>query len=334
MPELRQNYVTREWVIIASERAKRPSSYAEAPNRLITADRPEYDPRCPFCLGNEELDLEVERFPAEGQWMTRVVRNKFPALASDGVPIEATFGIQTSMPSIGFHEVLVNHPRHNMTLALMDPYHVQVVFETMQRRGRHMVADSRVQQVIFFKNHGERAGASLMHSHCQLIGLPVVPDSIRRRIAETRRAFEERGENPILAMLEHELTVQERLVTSSQHFVAFVLYAAASPFHTWIVPRTARSSFLDVPPEELADLAGIVRDVLRRLYVGLHDPDYNMIIRTAPVRGDEVSTFHWYISIVPRLSRLAGFELGSGMYINPSLPEACASFLRILHNPD
>lgn len=328
MPELRQNYVTREWVVIASERAKRPSSYAENPTRLFTSDRPEYDPRCPFCIGNEELDLEIERFPAADHWQTRVVRNKYPALSSDGMPLEATFGIQTSMPGVGFHEVLVDHPRHNTTLALMEPAHVQLVFETMQHRGRKMVHDARVQQVIFFKNHGERAGASLAHPHCQLIGLPVVPDSIRRRIAETRRAFEERGENPILAMLEHELQAEERLVAVSEHFVAFVLYAAASPFHMWIVPRTARHSFLDVPPDEMADMAVIMRDVLRKLYIGLHDPDFNLIIRTAPVRGDDVRTFHWYISVVPRLSRLAGFELGSGMYINPSLPEACASFLR------
>ncbi len=328
MPELRQNYVTREWVIIASERAKRPSSYAENPSRLFTADRPEYDPRCPFCLGNEELDLEIERFPEAEHWQTRVVRNKFPALSSDGMPIEATFGIQRSMPGIGFHEVLIDHPRHNTTLALMEPAHVQLMLETMQRRGLKMAEDPRVQQVILFKNHGERAGASLAHPHCQLIGLPVVPDSIQRRIAETRRSFEERGENPILAMLEHELASGERLVTTSEHFVAFGLYAAASPFHMWIVPRTARPSFLDVPTTELADLAVILHNVTRRLYIGLHDPDFNLIIRTAPVRGADAGTFHWYISIVPRLSRLAGFELGSGMYINPSLPEACASFLR------
>lgn len=328
MPELRQNYATKEWVIIASERAKRPSSYAETGNRLLTEDRPEYDPACPFCVGNEERDLEIARLPSTGPWQTRVVRNLYPALSGEGLPIQQSNGLQTSIAGVGLHEVLVEHPRHNTTPALMKPLDVRHVLETLQLRGKSMAQDNRIKHVIFFKNHGERAGASLAHPHCQIIGMPVIPDSIQRRMSSTREHFEGTGEDPIQMMMEDELHREERLIAVSEHFVAFVLYASASPFHSWIVPRIRRANFLDVPLEELDDLGHLLRDVLFRFYRGLHDPDYNMIIRTAPLHESDDTNFHWYISLMPRLSRVAGFEMGSGMYINPSLPESCAAFLR------
>lgn len=328
MPELRQNFATKEWVIIASDRAKRPSSYIEPSHRLLTEEQAQYDSNCPFCVGNEELDLEVESYPAEGDWKTRVVRNKFPALTGDGLPIHTVDGLQHSMAGVGYHEVLVDHRKHNTTLALMEPSEVQLVLEAMQRRGRVIAMDSRIQQVIFFKNHGKRAGASLAHPHCQLIGMPVVPDTIRRRILEVQRHFEETGECVICRMLEDEQRRSERLVVTGAHCTAFVLYAALSPFHTWIIPHHHRASFLDVTTEEMADLARVVHEVLRRIYIGLRDPDYNLIIRSAPVKETGNMHFHWYMSLVLRLSQMAGFELGSGMHINPSLPEAGAAFLR------
>lgn len=328
MPELRQNFATKEWVIIASERAKRPSSYAEPGHRLLTEDQASHDSNCPFCVGNEELDLEVECYPPEGEWKTRVVRNKFPALAGDGLPIHTVDGLQHSMTGVGYHEVVVDQRNHNATLALMAPQEVQLVFEAIQRRGRAIARDPRIQQVIFFKNHGKRAGASLAHPHCQIIGMPVVPDTIRRRIVEVQRHYEETGECVICRMLEDELERRERVLVASTHFTAFVLYAALSPFHTWIVPHQHRASFLDVTAEELADLGKVVQEVLRRIYIGLRDPDYNLIIRSAPVKETGGSHFHWYMSLVLRLSQMAGFELGSGMHINASVPEASAAFLR------
>jgi UDPglucose--hexose-1-phosphate uridylyltransferase len=328
MPELRQNFATKDWVIISTERAKRPSHYAEPGNRLLTRDRPEFDETCPFCPGNEELDLEVECHPDSNNWQTRVVRNKFPALAGDGLPIHTIDGVQHSMAGVGYHDVLVIHPKHNTTLALMQPPEIQQMLEAFQRRGRTIAQDPRIQQVIFFKNHGNRAGASLAHPHCQIIGMPVVPDGIRRRMFAIQRHFEENGENPICRMLEDELEREERLVVVSEHFVAFVLYAALSPFHMWIVPRKHRACFLQVPQEELADLGHVLREVMRRIYVGLNDPDFNMVIRSAPVKEQNNPHLHWYITIVLRLSFMAGFEMGSGMHINPSLPEACAEFLR------
>lgn len=328
MPELRQNLATREWVIIASERAKRPNAFAESARRKLTEERSVYDADCPFCPGNEEIDLEIERFPVEEPWQTRVVGNKYPALAKDGVLTRVFDGVQRRIAGIGHHEIVVEHPSHNTNLALMDTDELQMVLETFQQRGRAISSDHRIEQIIYFKNHGERAGASLMHPHSQIIGVPVVPSSIRRRIDEVRRYFDDNGSCVFCDMIQDELTQGERLISVNDHCVAFLLYAALSPFHIWILPRRHQANFLDATSEEIAGLAVVLRDVLRRIYYGLRDPDYNMIIRSGPVKEPGSVYFHWYISIILRVNRAAGFEMGSGMYINPSLPEASAEFLR------
>ncbi|NJP06521.1 MAG: galactose-1-phosphate uridylyltransferase [Chloroflexaceae bacterium] len=330
MSELRQNIATKEWVIIASERARRPNSYAEPGDRILSEELPEYDAGCPFCPGNEEHDLEVESIPELSNWQTRVVRNKYPALMHEGMPDRFSNGVRRRIHGVGYHEVVVLHPKHNMTIALMRPWEVSMAFATMQRRARVMANDPRIEQIVIFKNHGQRAGASLLHPHCQIIALPVVPSNIRSRLEEARRYFDDNGHCIFRAILEDELDSGERIVAMNEHFVAFVLYASASPFHMWIIPRQHRASFQDASDEEIASLGEIMQNVLNRVYVGLRDPDYNFMIRSAPIRDSRSISFHWYISLVLRLSRVAGFELGSGMYINPTVPEVCAAFLRDL----
>lgn len=327
MAELRQNLATREWVIIASERARRPNAFAEAGGRPLTHERHERDAACPFCPGNEELDLELAREPAAGPWTTRVVRNKYPAL-HDG-PLTRSFdGVARSITGVGHHEVLVEHPLHNGTLALMTDEEIREVLLLYLRRGRAIAADQRVEQIVFFKNHGERAGASLPHPHSQLVGLPIVPGDVRHRIEEARRFFDDTGQCVFCTMLADELARRERLVAVNEQYAAFVLYASSSPFHIWILPRQHHASFLGVEPDALRLLAPLLRDVLFRLYAHLNDPDYNLIVRSTPTKEPENGYFHWYIAIVPRLSRSAGLELGSGVWINASLPEECATFLR------
>ncbi len=328
MPELRQNMATKEWVIIANERAKRPDQYIESQTHTTTEMQPPYDSTCPFCVGNEELDLEVERLPETGPWQTRVVYNRFPALSMEGELARTFDGVHRRISGVGHHEVVVDHPIHNTTLALMEPEEIKCLLETFYSQGWSIRKDSRIEQIIYFKNHGVRAGASLKHPHSQIIGLPVVPTDIRHRIEEARRYFDDNGECVFCVMMRDELDKKERLVVTSEHFVAFVLYAAPSPFHIWIIPRQHSVSFLYSQPDEMEDLARLLRDVLRRLYIGLRDPDYNLIIRSAPVKEISNDYLHWYITVIPRLSRTAGFELGSGMFINPALPEESAAFLR------
>ena len=160
------------------------------------------------------------------------------------------------------------------------------------------------------------------------MALPVVPHTIRARNDEARRHFDDFGTCVMCEMLELELASGERIVTETEHFVALIPYAAYSPFHVWIIPRNHRSTFLTVPEEQLHDLGRILRNVLRRIYVGLGDPDYNYVIRSAPLIDDLSPHQHWYVAVVPRVSQSAGFELGSGMFINSALPETSAEFLR------
>ncbi|HEY86014.1 MAG TPA: HIT domain-containing protein, partial [Chloroflexi bacterium] len=302
--------------------------YKEAKNRTFTDEFPEHDPDCPFCPGNEELDLETERISRSGEWQVRSVYNKYPALMKDEKLVRSFDGVQRLMTGAGHHEVLIEHPKHNTCPALMTPAENAAAIELFYNRGWAIQKDARIEQIIYFENHGRRAGASLQHPHGQIIALPVVPRDIRRMAGEAWRYFDDTGECVFCMMLKEELQREERLVAETEHFVAFVLYAALSPFHIWIFPRRHSVNFLYTTAEERADLGGILRNVLRRLYIGLRDPAYNTLIRTAPVKQLDNEYFHWYISIVPRLSRTAGFELGSGMFINPTLPEACAAFLR------
>jgi UDPglucose--hexose-1-phosphate uridylyltransferase len=328
MPELRQNMATKEWVIIATERSKRPDEYVQAKPQLTLSTLPAHDPSCPFCPGNEEVDLEVERLPHNDTWQTRVVGNKFPALSRDGKLIRNWDGVHRCISGVGYHEIVVEHPRHNTTLALMTPAEIMQVLQTFYSRGWHIRQDTRIEQIIYFKNHGERAGATAKHPHSQIVALPVVPADIRHRIEEAQRYFDDNGICVYCMMLQDELQKQDRLIAVNDYFVAFVLYAAFSPFHMWILPRQHRVSFLYAQSDELAALADMLHQALGRLYIGLNDPSYNLIFRTAPAKETGNDYLHWYVSIVPRLSRSAGFELGSGMFINSSLPEESAAFLR------
>ena len=328
MPELRQNLATKEWVIIATERAKRPDDFVQPKDHIRIEDAPTYENQCPFCPSNEELDLEIERAPNQGPWQTRVVQNKYPALSMEG-DLQRTFdGCNRWISGVGHHEIVVEHPKHNTTWALMTPTEVTAVLETFYHRGWRIRQSDQIEQIIYFKNHGERAGASLKHPHSQIIGLPIVPHDIRQRNDEARRYYDDQGECVYQVILQEELLKKERLVAVSDHFVAFVLYAAFSPFHIWIVPRQQSVSFLYSKPEQMQDLAMILRDVLRRLYLGLNDPSYNLIIRSAPINEIGNAYLQWYVVIVPRVTQTAGFELASGMFINTALPEESAAFLR------
>jgi UDPglucose--hexose-1-phosphate uridylyltransferase len=272
--------------------------------------------------------MEIERLPETGAWQTRVVANKFPALSREGQLTRNFDGVHRCIFGVGYHEIVVEHPYHNTTLALMRPVEIMYVLQNFYNRGWAMLRDARIEQIVYFKNHGVRAGATLKHPHSQIIALPVVPNDIRHRTEEARRYFDDNGECVYCVMMQDELEKGLRVVETNEHFVAFVLYAAPSPFHIWIVPRHHSVSFLYVQNDELTDLARIVGRVLNRLYIGLRDPNYNLIIRTAPAKEISNDYLHWYVTVIPRLSRTAGFEMGSGMYINPSLPEESATFLR------
>jgi UDPglucose--hexose-1-phosphate uridylyltransferase len=327
MPELRQNIITREWVIIAKERARRPDQFV-APKKE-SADLPAYDPHCPFCPGNESMSAaETFRIADREGWKVRIIGNKFPALSQDGDRVRKMDGIFRSMSGVGFHEVVVEHRRHDLSPALYSVEDLTTVLSAYRQRYVQMRKDLRVEAIIIFKNHGESAGTSLIHPHSQITATPIVPTQIRHRMDEAIRYFDETGDCVFCTTLKRELEDRHRIITSTESFVAFIPYAALSPFHLWIFPVRHCSSFDEIEEHEITDLAATLRTVLGKLHFGLNDPDYNFSIRSIPAREGQREYFHWYLTIIPRIVRTAGFEIGSGMYINTAIPEESARFLR------
>lgn len=325
MPELRQNVITKEWVVISTERAKRPDQLKE-PDGERRENLPEFDPGCPFCTDGAEKDICT--LPAEcGK--VRVVANKFPALIEKNyMPPYTGTTVFPSMEGVGRHEIIIESSVHNSTLATMSPCEVGNVIRAYIARIEALQSLPFIESSIIFRNHGSRAGASLVHPHSQIIGLPIIPRDIMTRITESIRYHVDHRECVFCRILADELDCGKRLVAVNGDFAAFVPFAAYSPFHIWIYPKKHSSDFHLLSETEIANFSTILRDVLRKLYFGLNDPDYNLIVRSAPRGYSNTAFFHWYATIVPRLTRTAGFELGSGMFINPTVPEENAEFLR------
>lgn len=326
MSEMRFNPITRDWVIVAPGRSQKPNDYRAAAKER--SPRPGHRANCPFCVGNEE-PVELSRVnAADGSWRARVIPNKFPALVGCPDLQRTTNGTFRSMLAGGAHEVVIEHPRHDLTLAQMEPTHLAMVFRLYRERYAALRQNPCIESIIIFKNHGERAGTSLEHPHSQIAAAPVISPSVRIRLEEASRHYDEDGECLYCRVLKDEVEAGERVLETSEHFVGFVPYAALSPYHIWVFPRRHLSSYDDTSDAEIEDLARIVSRVLRRLYVALGDPDYNFSIRSAPTSEAASHYYHWYFAIVPRVSHVAGFELGSGMYINSLRPEESAEILR------
>ncbi len=326
MPELRQNFMTKEWVVIAMERAKRPDQMAV---HRLSKEAASFSPTCPFCPGHENLTPpEILRLPEGDGWKARVVPNKFAALSPESKPDRTIRRSLRTIAGFGVHDVIVETPDHSLAMAHMPDAHVADILRIYKARYDELSLDPRIAQVTIFKNHGPDAGTSLEHPHSQLIATPVISHQIRQRFQEALRHYDDFGCCIFCQMIDEELQEQERIVLTSEHFVALELFASPSPFFTHIYPRRHMASFGDISAKEISDLGRVLRTVLAKVYHGLENPDFNFTIRTAPAECVGVRYFHWYMSIIPRLTRTAGFELGSGMFINTVIPEAAAEFLR------
>ncbi len=328
MSELRQNIVYKEWVIIAKERAKRPHDFIDNSPKL-ESDKT-YDENCPFCPGNEEKfpHIEVDRIEKNSKWILKSVFNKYPALSKDTSFEWFEKDIFRVITGYGIHEVIIESPIHNTTIALMSPKEISSVLLFYKKREREISKNKNIEYVIIFRNHGYKAGASLVHPHSQILALPIIPRDVKQRVEEAFKYYSDHGRCVFCKLIEEEIKNQERIILETDHFVSMVLYAASSPFHSWILPKKHLSRFVDIKDEEIEDLSKHLKNVLLKLYKGLNNPDYNYILRSSPISYGNNKYFHWYITIVPRLTRSAGFELGSGMFINPSIPEEDAKFLR------
>jgi len=329
MSELRLDPTTREWVIIATERARRPRDFVPPLVRTV----PEaYVADCPFCPGNEGMTSGESLAyidAATGGWRVRAFANKYPAVAPDGDARRVQdHPLALSMRGVGFHEVVVESPVHNRFLAQMTDEEILAVVQAYRDRLRTLYNLEQVQQVVIFKNHGPSAGTSLEHPHSQIVGTPVVPRHLRRQYEVATQYYDERGRNLYQAIVQFELERQVRVVREAPSFVEMHPYASRRPFETWIVPKAPMASFADITDGDLLSFAVTLRDALRRLYMGLSNPDFNLVLHTAAV-GDENEPYYcWHLRIYPRLTAVAGFEIGSGIHINTGVPEDTARFMR------
>lgn len=328
--QFRQNVATREWVLFAPERGRRPDDF-----RRLTGERTHEQlsrrADCPFCPGNEEESTAGETLryvDAQGHWCVRAFPNAFPAVVPHDAPRRRGDVWHHTMDAAGVHEVLAESAQHDTTLGLQSEEDVGRVLCAWRERVRALRQRSESEHVVVFKNHGSEAGSSLMHPHSQVVTLPLTPSQVRHRLMEAMRFHDDNGQCVFCSMLEVERIDRERIVVGGSHFTAFVPFAAFSPFSLWVLPSRHHCCISQSTDDELVDLAHVLRDVLGRLYQGLNDPPYNLVLRVATRNLLEVNFFHWYIAIVPRLQKSAGFEMGTGMFINTTLPESDATFLR------
>lgn len=327
--EIRQNKLTGQWVIYAPDRSHRPSQFDREP--ATSKQQPSYDNQCPFCPGNETMlpGITLETTDNDSElWRTRVVPNKYPVLSSDQGQERHHHEMYVSMPGFGHHEVIIEHPRHDLDLADMTFEALAPVIETYHRRYTDLMQQNENMMVIIFRNHGQRAGTSLRHPHSQLVATGVVPNHVRWREDRAQYYYDTWGRSLMGDIMATEKRIGERIVDENALFIAFVPYSAEVPYEIWIVPKRQQAEFGSINDAEKKALTQILGDSLRRLCKTVDNPDYNYIIHTAPRYKAGEPHLHWYLQIRPRLITPAGFEIGSGMIVNPSLPETDAKALR------
>ncbi len=328
MPELRKDPVVGRWVIIATERARRPSDFVTDPVRPRVS-------ACAFCEGHEAQtppEIFAERRPGREPngpgWTYRVVPNKFPALRIEGDLERSGEGLFDKMSGVGAHEVVIETPDHAASLASLPLDAVADVLLACRERMLDLKKDPRFAYVLVFKNHGEAAGASLEHPHSQLIATPIIPIMVSEELAGSAQYYALKERCVWCDMLRQERRDGRRLILESQGFVTLAPFAPRFPFETWILPVGHRAAFEDSTDEELRGLAGVLGEFLRRMNQVLGDPPFNFMLHTAPFREVQRESFHWHLEIIPKLTRVAGFEWGSGFFINPVPPEDAAEALK------
>ena len=356
MSELRQDPTTREWVIIATERRRRPHEFDTFPpsKKEINANSLEYSEDCPFCSGNEYLSPnEVKSYRTPGTnpnskgWWVRVIPNKFAALSlnpevsllsrGDAKVFNADFTgyffskateIFRTKPGIGAHEVVIDTPKHNEMIPFFSDKQVQELFLMYRDRYLSLSRDTRFRYIIIFKNNGVNAGTSIIHSHSQIIATPIIPLTLRNNISQARFYYDEIGRCIFCDMIQGEIVDGRRIILQTGDFIVFHPFASTSPFETWIMPLVHEPCFASMTVDKTKALGIIVKKVLKGMRDALNDPDYNFVFNNPPIADEKEDYYHWSLRIIPRLTMKAGFEIGTGMSINTAIPEETAEFMR------
>ncbi len=332
MPELRKDPIVGRWVIISTDRAKRPTDFVREQNKMKGGF-------CPFCYGNEsKTPPEILAYRpsqnggAAGKdspgWTVRVVPNKFPALGIEGNLSRQAEGMFDKMNGIGAHEVIIETPDHNATLATLPAKRIEDVLWTFRDRILDLKKDRRFKYILIFKNHGEPAGASLEHAHSQLIALPILPIYVVEELQGAKQYFIYKERCVFCDIIRQETDYGSRVVSENEDFLTLAPYAPRFPFETWVLPKRHESAFENSSSQMFENLAKALKSLLSKADRVLDNPPYNLVIHTSPVQDPTNDHYHWHIEFMPKLTKTAGFEWGTGFYINPTPPEEAARFLR------
>jgi UDPglucose--hexose-1-phosphate uridylyltransferase len=333
--ELRKDPVIDRWVIIATERGKRPTDF-------VTAEPHDETGICPFDEGNEHMtphEIFAVRNPDtladRAGWKIRVVPNKYPALHVEGSIDRVGLGMFDQMNGIGAHEVIIETPKHYDPFHNRPVEHIVDIIDVCQRRITDLHRDFRLQYVLVFKNHGIRAGATLTHEHSQIIATPIIPKRVNEEIGGSLEYFNYKSRCVFCDIIREEKRFSSRIVYENASFITFCPYASRFPFEIWLLPKRHMAGFTMVTRQEMIELADCLRVTMKGLAVSLDEPQYNWILHSEPnptiTRNpwpDLRDHYHWHFEIIPKLTRVAGFEWGTGIYINPTPPEEAATFLR------
>jgi UDPglucose--hexose-1-phosphate uridylyltransferase len=328
MSELRRDPITGRWVIIATDRARRAADFVS--DETLIQPGP-----CPFCKGNEsKTPYEIAAYremgaePNKPGWRVRVIPNKFPALRVEGDLDRRGDGIYDLMNGLGAHEVIIESPQHVASLTSLDRDNIQEILWMYRDRLNDLKRDMRLIHGVIFKNVGKSAGATMEHTNSQLIATTVIPITVQVEMDGALEFFKRRERCVFCDILRQEIADGGRVVERTHNFAAIEPYAARFPFETWILPLSHSSNYEFIQRSVVGDLADILKSTLGRIETALSNPPYNFVLHSGPFKEPSMPHYHWHIEIIPRVTRVAGFEWGTGFYINPVSPEEAAGFLK------
>jgi len=330
MPELRKDPIVERWVVVYTEEPFYPKDFQITPFAWKGTNN------CPFCYGNEHLTppeieaiSEVWRAPNTPNWKTRVVPNKFPALRIEGDLDKKAIGVYDFLNGIGAHEVIIDNPDHFKGIPELSDLEVEYILKSYRSRSLDLRKDRRFKYLLIFKNVGFEAGASLEHGHSQLIALPMVPKNVKEELKGAKTYYEFRERCIFCDMISfEEENGHERIIIETDNFISFCPFSSRFSFEVWIAPKEHLADFGQISDSLIKDLAKILKETLTRLKKVLGEHPYNYIIHTSPVNTEVPFYYHWHIEIMPKLTKVAGFEWGSGFYLVFTPPELAAKLLK------
>lgn len=326
MPQLRQNIITGEWVVIAPERAKRPQDFI-IPKSVKVSDKN----KCPFCEGSPGYKTNEKIRKASTEHIY-VIENKFPAFVDEvsKASIRSFYpeeGFYRARPSVGKHEVVVVRD-HDISLFQFSKQLLVELLEVMRSRYLVIKKDTDVASIVPIYNQGAESGASISHPHAQVFASGIIVNTVEREMQGADRYFGINGACVFCDIIKHEQKQKVRIVYENEHFLVATFFAARFPFETWIYPKKHESQFEETSKESIKNLADALAETLERLDKTLENPPINLYIHTLPTILSGSASFHWHLEIAPRVSNFGGFELGSDVIIDVMSPEEAGDYLR------